>query len=148
MRIILGNLGEFINAMKIFNYTFYRISDYYKKKKDSSAELTGAIILTVIQVFVIIDLFVLVRIFYEYKIPNNFSKFWFLPIYFLFLLLNWLKYVKPKKYRDYRKLWKDENTNHKKKNGWLIVLVLVSTILIPIIYGIVRHNIMGGKSFF
>ncbi|WP_299583398.1 hypothetical protein [uncultured Sunxiuqinia sp.] len=133
--------------MKLFDYIFYRVCDFYKRKKDSAAEVTSSLIVSLIQFFTILDFFLLVRIVWEYPIPENFNKYWFLPIIILIPIINWSKYVKSKKYREYRKIWKDENLKQRGKNGFLIVLYLVISLLIPILYGLIMQNIMGGKSF-
>jgi energy-coupling factor transporter transmembrane protein EcfT len=134
--------------MRFFNYSYYRFCDFYKKRKDSSAEMTGAILVSVFQCFIIIDSFILVRIIWEYPIPEKFSKFWFLLIYAVILLFNWNAYVKKKKYREYKKIWKDDEKVQRRKKGLNVVLSLIISILIPILYGLIRHNIMGGKGFF
>ncbi len=122
--------------MNYFDYTYYRFCDFYKKKKDSSAEMTGAILVSIIQCFILIDSFILVRILWEYPIPESFSKYWFLPFYVLILLCNWYKYVKSKMYREFRKIWKDENKLYRKRNGIYVMLFLLLSITIPILYGI------------
>ncbi len=133
--------------MRFLDYTFYRVCNFYKKKKDSEAEITSILILSILQFFTIFNIFIFVRIFWEYSIPTNFSIYWFLPLIILFPIINWNKYVKPKKYVEYRRLWKDEDFKHKKRRGVLIVIYLAISLLIPIIYGFIRHNIMEGKSF-
>ena len=124
---------------------------FYLRKKDSTAQMTSAIVVSLIQLFLIIDLFVIIRIIYEYPIPEKFNKFWVLPLIILFFILNWLKYVKNKDRLETKKLlrtkWKNEELAIKKKRGFLLVTLIVIVISIPIIYGIVRHNIMDGKSF-
>jgi len=142
-----GNHGK-LDSMKIFNYSYYRFCDFYKKKKDSSAEMTGAILLSIIQCFILIDFFILVRIIWEYPIPKKFSKYWILPFYALILLFNWYKYVKSKRYQEYRKIWMNENITQRRIKGLYVVLFLMISILIPILYGLIRHNIMEGNSFF
>lgn len=133
--------------MKFFNYTFYRVCDFYKKKKDSSAEFTSSLIVSLMQFFTILDLLILIRIFWEYPIPDHFSKYWLLPIIILTPIINWHKYVKPKKYIDYRKLWKDEHLIKKRKNGWRVIFYLGISLLIPLLYGLIRYNLMEGKRF-
>ena len=122
--------------MRFFDYTYYRVCAFYKKKKDSTAEVTGIWIVSLIQCFIILDLFVLVRIFYEYPIPDNFSKYWSLPIVIIIPIVNWGRYVRTKKYREYRSVWRIEPTADRQKKGWCIVLLLVISIGIPVIYGI------------
>jgi hypothetical protein len=133
--------------MKIFDYIFYRICDFYKRKNDSSAEFTASLIVSILQCFIIINFFIIVAIFWEYPIPANFSKFWILFLAVPVQVVNWSRYVKNKKYRLYRKTWKKETIQNRRKNGKLIVLYLIVSIFIPVIYGLIRHNIMVGKSF-
>lgn len=133
--------------MKIFDYIFYRVCDFYKRKKDSSAEFTSNLIVSLIQIFTVIDLFIFIRILWEYPMPKNFTKFWLLPIIIILPIINWYKYQKTKKYVDFRKIWNNEANQEKRKRGALIVLYLIISMLIPILYGLIRHNIMGGKSF-
>ena len=99
------------------------------------------------QFFTILDLLILIRIFWEYPIPDHFSKYWLLPIIILIPIINWYKYVKPKKYIDYRKLWKDEHLIKKRKNGWRVIFYLGISLLIPLLYGLIRYNLMEGKGF-
>jgi hypothetical protein len=61
--------------------------------------------------------------------------------------LSWNKYIRIRKYRIYRKMWKDENIQKKRIKGILIVIYLIFSILIPILYGLIRHNLMDGKSY-
>ena len=137
--------------MKIFDYIFYRVFMYYLHKKDSTTQMTASIVLSLIQLFLLLDIFVIVRIIYEYPIPENFNKFWALPLIIVVFTFNWLKYVKNKDRLETKKLlrikWENEELTIKKKRGFLVLTLIMIVISMPIIYGIVRHNIMGGKSF-
>lgn len=133
--------------MKLFDYIFYRVCDYYKQKKDSAAETTGSLIVSLVQFFTLLDTFIIVRIIWEYPIPNSFSKYWFLPLIILLPIINWYKYVKPRNYKKYRKIWKEEKSSQRRKRGVLIISYIIVSILIPVLYGLIWHNLMGGKSF-
>ena len=143
----LGNLGK-LTIMKFFDYSYYRICNFYKKKKDSSAEMTSSLVISLMQFFTVLDLFILVRVFWEYPIPGNFSKYWFLPLIIIFPIINWNRYVKAKKYREFKGVWKTETGKEKRKKGWCIILYLILSIAIPILYGIIKQNLIEGKSFF
>jgi len=124
---------------------------YYSHKKDSTAQMTASIVVSLVQFFLLLDLFVIVRIIYEYPIPKYFNKFWALPLIILFFTFNWLKYVKNKDRLEIKKLlriqWKNEELGIKEKRGFLVVTFIMFVVTMPIIYGIIRHNIMDGKSF-
>ncbi|MDP4272141.1 MAG: hypothetical protein Q8909_18765, partial [Bacteroidota bacterium] len=120
-----------------FDYIFYRICDYYKKKKDSGAETAASSIMSLIQCFVVLDLLIIIRIAWEYPIPENFNKYWVLLVFVPVAILNWKRYEKSRRYREYRLKWKDEEPNSRKHNGILLVLFIIGLILIPILYGII-----------
>jgi magnesium-transporting ATPase (P-type) len=85
--------------MKLYDYFFYRIADWYKKKKDSAAESTGMLLVSLIQFFTLFDVLVVFRWFWEFPLPQNINKYWALPILIIIPIVNWYKYVKPRKYR-------------------------------------------------
>ncbi|MDP2234912.1 MAG: hypothetical protein Q8J88_00640 [Bacteroidales bacterium] len=133
--------------MIFFDYAYYRVCDFYKKKKDSSAEMTSFLIVSLMHFFTILDLFILIRVFWEYPIPINFSKYWLLPLILIIPLINWNKYVKAQKYKKYRAVWRTETEKEKRQKGWSIILYLILVIGIPIVYAIIKQNLMEGKSF-
>ena len=134
--------------MRIFEYTFYRIAEYYKKKGNSSASSFASSAITVLQCFLILDVLIIARIFYEYPIPSSFNKFWALPVAIVLGVLNWCRYERNGLYKEVRKKWKNEHPQQKKKRGILVVVGLIVVILTPILYGLIRQNIIDGKSFF
>jgi hypothetical protein len=134
--------------MRVFDYIFYRIAFFYKRKKDLSPETTASLIVSLLQFFFILDLFIIVRVFYEYSIPSGFNKAWPLPFIIVLGLINWYVYEKNSRYQEFRKIWKDEDEHLRKKRGVWIVLFLTIVILVPVLYGLVRQNIMTGRSFF
>jgi membrane protease YdiL (CAAX protease family) len=97
--------------------------------------MTASIVLSLIQLFLLLDIFVIVRIIYEYPIPENFNKFWALPLIIVVFTFNWLKYVKNKDRLETKKLlrikWENEELTIKKKRGFLVLTLIM----------------MGGKSF-
>jgi hypothetical protein len=134
--------------MEFIDYIYYRVCDYYKRKKDSTAESTGVLVISLIEFFFILDILVIIRIFWEYPFPENFNKYWGLPPAILIAYLNWKKYQKPRKYREFKKMWKDEESEKREVNGISIILLIIVVFSIPILYGFIKHNIIEGKSFF
>gem|GEM_PF-1949106 len=136
------------NTMNLFDYLFYRVTAFYKRRGNSSAVSFASSAVTVLQCFLIIDLLVLIRCLYEYSIPNNFNKFWALPFILILGATNWYRYERSPRYQELRKTWKDEDLSQKRKRGRLIVLFIIAMLIIPVLYGLIRHNMIGGKSFF
>jgi len=135
-------------VIKYFNYLFFRTTEFFKKKRDSTPEMSGVLVLSVFQCFAIIDLFIVVRIFYKYPIPDSFSKYWILPIYFSLVALNWAIFGKPKRYIDLKTKWKDDDHLIRRKKGFYLLIVFFAIFVVPLIYGLITQNIIQGKSFF
>ena len=133
--------------IQLFDYIFYRTVSFYKRKRDSAAITTGWGLNALLQSLLLLDLLILLRIIYEYPIPQNANKYWMLPLLILFGLLNWYRYERKINYQDLRRKWKDEEHNQSKKGGRLIILYIVISLLIPILYGLIKQNIVEGKSF-
>ena len=133
--------------MKALDYLYYRVCDYYKKKRDSTAEFTGVLVLSLIESFLVLDFFVIVRIFWEYPFPENYSKYWIVPPGILIAFLNWKKYQKPRKYLEFRKIWKIEDPEKRDVRGIGIVILIIVVFIIPILYGFIKHNVIEGRSF-
>lgn len=133
--------------MKALDYVYYRVCDFYKIKKDSSAEFTGVLVISLIEIFFVLDLLVIIRIFWEYPISDNFSKYWGLLPAILVAYINWKKYQEPRKYRVFRKIWKDEDPEKREVRGIGIVILIIVVFLIPLLYGFIKHNIIEGRSF-
>jgi len=133
--------------MSIVDYTFYRIADYYKRKGNSSALSFASSAISVLQCFLILDALVLIKIFYEYPIPQSFNKFWALPVILVIGVINWYRFEKNPRYQELRKRWKDEAPFERRKKGRLLILFIVVTLLLPVLYGVIRNNIMDGRSF-
>jgi len=126
--------------MIIFDYSYYRVCDFYNKKKDSSAEMTSSLIISLMQFFTVLDVFILVRFFWAYSIPDNFSKYWFLPLVLLLSAFNWNRYVKYRKFRDFKTVWALETIKEKRRRGWWVMLYMVFSLVFPIFYGILLEN--------
>ena len=133
--------------VKIFDYIFYRVCAFYRSKKDLSPEASGWVLNSVLQSLTFLDILIIARIIYEFPIPESFNKFWTVPIIGILLFINWYRYEKKVTYNELRKIWNDEEKRTKRKRGWAIISYICVSILIPILYGLIKQNIIGGKSF-
>jgi accessory gene regulator protein AgrB len=134
--------------MRIFDYIFYRITFFYKRRRDLSPETAASLIVSLLQFFSILDLFIIVRVFYEHDIPAGFNKVWALPFIVILGLFNWYIYERTPRYQELRKIWKDEDERQRRKRGVLIILSLIILLIIPVLYGLIRQNVIAGRSFF
>ena len=133
--------------MAVFDYIFYRTYMYYRHRRDSGAASAASSVVSLFQCFLIIDCFIIVRVFYEYPIPSTFNKFWALAFIIPIGIFNWKRYEKSLDRKHLRKQWNEEDKQRKMFYGRLIMTALVILLLIPVLYGVIRHNIMDGKSF-
>jgi uncharacterized membrane protein YhaH (DUF805 family) len=122
----------------LFDYTFYRIYKFYSGKGNSFADSFASSLLTVMQCFAIIDIMVIVKLIHDYTFPNK------LVFVFLFLVVggfNWYRYEKRVDIQKLDSQWKDEQQSTKVRNGWMIVLYLITALLIPAVFGYLRVNL-------
>lgn len=122
----------------IFDYTFYRIYAYFKSKNDNMPETKGSFILSLIQFLTILDLMTLAQLFYSFENP---PKYYALIVLLLFGIINWYIYEHNFDEEKYDKQWENENKTQKTKRGWLVVIYLLGSFLLPVIYGILKHNL-------
>jgi hypothetical protein len=117
--------------LRIFDYIFLRVYDYFSGKRDPVPETKGTVIVSLMQYCTVLDCLVVVRIIYPFPWPNTFYVFAILiPI----LVINAFHYEN----MDIQKVrlkWGNEEEKVRVRNGWIISLYVVASALIPIVYG-------------
>jgi hypothetical protein len=122
----------------VFDYVFYRIYKFSQERGDRTPETNGTLILSLIQCLIILDLVVFIRIFYPFPLPN---KIYIIPIVALPAVINWLRYERNFDFENLDIRWKHEEARNKIMNGWLIVLALIFSALVPVLHGYLEHNL-------
>lgn len=87
----------------------------------------------------------------ETFIEGVFPQYAFNIVSTIVLLIIWRLNFKRYKSITYAKLkmrWKNETPQIRRKRGWLVLLFILSSVLLPVLYGFIKHNILEGKSFF
>lgn len=125
--------------MRLFDYLFYRVYSFYKKKRDGDPEWSGAIVLTVAMGLTMLTINALVSLITGSSLI--FTKVVLLLIFFLLLILFWSRYRKSEFVRELEDNYKQESIKSKKVNGWIIIFYLILVLLIPISIGYMRHNL-------
>ena len=133
--------------MKALDYLYFRVCEFFKKKGDSSANISAIMIVSLLQFFVFLILLIFFRLLFKNIIPDTFNKYLFLPIIIVIVIFNWFKYHKSQTYKELRRIWKDENMKSRKRKGVIIVMMIIVLFITPILYGFITQNIIGGKSF-
>jgi hypothetical protein len=120
-----------------FDYTFYRIYKFYIAQGNKLADSFASSLLTVMQCFAIIDIMVIVKIIRDYTFPN---KFVFVLLFVVVGGFNWYRYERKIDIEQLSSQWKDEEQSKRTRNGWLIGIYLVVSLLIPAVYGYLHVN--------
>jgi hypothetical protein len=126
------------SVFNLLDYVFYRIYSWFKAKGDNIPEVKGYLILALMQIFTVFDLMAIVRIICEYPLPG---KAVLAPLIFLVMILNGLRYGRDFDIQSLVGTWQNESEKSKVKNGWLISLYLIISLLIPATYGYLKYNI-------
>ncbi|GEM_PF-1381441 len=127
--------------MKLFDYLFFRVYNFYKKKKDSTPIFMGCLVLSVCVCFSVLSIIVLLSVGFGINFENMLMPVMVLLL-ILFPVLFGLRYSKTESINS-KLIERFENENSKSRflKGFLFVSYLILVILIPISVGYMRHNL-------
>lgn len=117
--------------IKVFDYIFYRLYIFFKKTQNEASPLTASLTVSLLQFFLFLDIIALTRLVYEFTIPG---KYYLVPILVGFGIFNWYRYEHNFQKSKYEDKWGDEKEQIKMRNGILIVLLIIVSIVIIGIY--------------
>lgn len=124
--------------MNLIDYVFYRTYSFYKKKKDSTPIFMGCLVLAVSSAFLFLSLMVIVGIILKTEFHLN------KVIMALLLIIIIIGFVIRFNNRQFIDLLEErygkEDIEKKRRNGLYIALYILTVFLIPIVYGILKHN--------
>ncbi|SMG11504.1 hypothetical protein SAMN05661096_00413 [Marivirga sericea] len=124
--------------MELSNYIYYRIYGFFLSRKDNVPETTGWMLLSLMQFLTIVDIIFIMELIYSFPIP---SKYGFLPLLIVLGVFNWYRYEHKFQIESFDEQWKDEEEKKKIRNGWLIGMYLLISLLFPVVLGILDHNL-------
>lgn len=122
-----------------FDYIFYRVYRQYEKWKESYPFPFAEGVICVLQGFIIIDILAILSILN--LIPRHIENpkyYAIIPIIVIYLI-NHFRYKN--KYIDILNKYDALLDKNKKRNGVLIVLLIIACIGFPLIIGYLRHNL-------
>ncbi len=123
--------------MKIFDYLYYRTYFAYMRKNEATPWIYATNLITLMQFLNLLVVFIIVNKFVS--IDNNLKPF-IIILFLLLFVVNYHRY-KGKTYTKLNDLWNNENKKSRQRNGILIVLYILISILLPIIYSIFGRNL-------
>lgn len=124
--------------MKLLDYTFYRIYQVYKKK-DSNPIFMGCLVLSLL--LCLTSLSVLVAIQLILKMELRVPKLFLALIMLAFTWLFWRRFKNHERLLSLDEKYKAEEARKKAWNGLFIVGYIFIVLLMPILYGVLKHNL-------
>lgn len=124
--------NKFLSKMiKLFDYIFYRIAFLFRQ-----ISVVGDLnSLTIISIVETLNIVTITNVMFNTLTEENAN----INIYLLFLIalflviLNSIRYLRFKKYRDLDNLWKEEEKGNKFKRGIFILVYIVLSILLYVL---------------
>lgn len=113
------------NLLSLFDYTYYRIYEFFNERGDSISEFSATLVLSLMQFLIVIDIMFIVRMAHDYHIPNKFA---FTPLLVVIGIINWYRYERNLDIATFAYQWKDED---EKKEGkeWLVYRLMLTHIV-------------------
>lgn len=130
--------------MKYFDYIYYRVYNTYQKWREQDPWIYASMLVALMQFLNLLVIYLIVDVLIN---TSTNLKPVIIVLFVVLIGLNFQRYSKVKPYEKLKGLWKDEQQELKKKKGWFIVLYIILSVLLPIAYGFIMHNLIGGKSF-
>lgn len=128
--------------MKIFDYLFFRIYNFYKKKKDSTPVFMGCLVLSLMCCLTLLSFLTLLSCFGDILELNAVVLKSTMLLVVLPLPFIWkIRYDKKDLLLEIELRFQNEPIKNKRVHGWLFSAYLVIIILIPISIGYMRHNL-------
>lgn len=124
----------------LIDYVFFRAYTFYKKK-DSTPVFMSCLVVSVVLFFNVLDILSILQLFLKFPAEVlNKQKPIIVIVLLLILWLVWRYFKSSGRLLELQERYNDENTILRRRNGVLIVLYIVISILIPISIGILRKN--------
>jgi len=121
----------------IWLYIFESLKLY--EKHDATPGIYGSGVMALFQIFSLLSIVMLLSLFINVPLPKD-SKILYLS-FVLFYGHQLYRYERDFDIKELEAEWEGETPADRKRNGWLIVVSLIFSILSPIVVGILRHNL-------
>ena len=120
----------------LFDYIFYRVYKFYQKR-DGTPAIYASAVLSVMQFFSLLSMLAIVRLWLSFPIPQ---KYFIIPVILLLIGINWFRYEQNLDFKTLEARWGEEDSDKRNRRGWFLVVSLTFVILLPILIGILKHN--------
>lgn len=125
--------------MKYFDYIYYRVYSTYQRWREPDPWIYASILVALMQFLNLLVIYLIVD-----ELINTSTNLKPVIVVLIVALIgfNFQRYSKVKSFEKLKDLWKEEQKEIKKKKGWFIVLYITTSVLLPIAYGLIKHNII------
>lgn len=124
--------------IKLFDYVFYRIHNFSLRQKDTIPIANGVLILSLLQFLTILDVHVFLHLFYPLQYP---IKLLGVVVLAVIAFSNYRRYNNPELLEELQSEFGNEPQGKRKRNEIIIAICLICSFLVPMIYGILMHNL-------
>lgn len=124
--------------IQMLDYIFYRIYNHFDKRRDSTPVLKGCIALSLLLLFSILSIIAIFSLFFrqEFKINRLFGG----GVFLIAMLFFWMRFKNNELINILKEKYDNEDFNKKRRNAAYITLYFLVIFLLPIIYGVFKHN--------
>lgn len=129
--------------LTVFDYIFYRVTSYYliHWKCEKYPWQNGIGVVCILQMATCWDIVVITSLLYG-STPHLLShKSLALALAVSVLAFNYYRYTKKMNFEVLKDRWAHEVDTARETRGRLIILYLLVSVSIPIVYGVLRHNL-------
>lgn len=123
---------------KFFDYIFYRVYKQYEKWREDYPYPFAEGVVVIIQIFIIYGFLTFLSFFNLFPKRIDNPKYYAFFLMVIVYLVNHLRFRN--KFKEIICIYDKMQDPNRKRNGVLIVLLIVIVILFPIIIGVLRNN--------
>ena len=125
--------------IRFYNYAFYRVYQKYIQWSDDQAYTTALSYVSLLQFLLLLDIETLLSSvnILPRNVPNN--RIFSLPVGLLIWYINNKRYAS--KHVEIIQHYDSHPDPYRKRNGYLVLLVMIIEMLIPMVIGYMRHNL-------
>lgn len=126
--------------MSVFDYLFYRVTGFYRRRwRESAQERYGASLVAIVQCSLIIDVLIGLKIIYGDVVVTYTPKSAYMVVAIGLFVHSFYRHLRVQTYEILDARWANEAKHKKRRNAVLTALFATISIAIPFVYGIVGN---------
>ena len=130
--------------IKLFDYTFYLICNFFLSRKDRVPAFSAALTLAFIQDAFLLNIYFTLKYFIKFSFPFMMEKWVIIGVLLLIGYLNKIKYDNKNKMEEIINIFEKEKIGIKPV---IIIFGIIAIFLYGFILSFIVHNVIEGQSF-